>query len=179
MISVITATLPERSALLAEAVASVTQQTLPPDEHLVGYDYRRRGGARAYNVLASAATSDWLAILPDDDVLYPSHIERLVAHRENADIVYSYCDVTGADPWTAYNQPFDAEALRRTSVVSHVALVRTQLVLDLDGWDDGPAYDYRFWLKALEHGARFVSVPERTWLYRLDAGWKHESRPWL
>jgi hypothetical protein len=177
--TVITATmLPERSGLLARAVDSVTRQTVKPDHHLIAVDYLRTGGARVYNLLASAVDSEWIALLPDDDVLYPQHLETLLDASPGADVVYSYCDVSGSEPREQYNRPFDPDLLRRSSVVSHVALVRTQLVLDIGGWDAGQGYDWRFWVKALDAGARFVSVPERTWLYRLDTDWAHESRPW-
>jgi hypothetical protein len=178
-VTVITATMPGREPLLAEAMASVSMQTLTPTEHLVAIDYVQRGGARVYNLLAAGVATDWLAILNDDDVLYPPHLEALMAAATDADVVYSWCDVSGPDPWTAYNQPFDAHALRRTSIVSHNALVRTELVEQLGGWDEEKGWDWLFWLKALDAGARFACVPEITWRYRLDEGWKHESRPWL
>lgn len=177
-ISVITATmLPERSHRLAEAVASVQAQTLRPDEHLIGVDFRRTGGARIYNQLAAGADGDWLAILPDDDVLFPDHLASLI--ELGGDVAYSWAEVTGPDPWTAYNQPFDPELLRRLSIVSHVALVRTELVLDLGGWDEVQGYDWLFWVKALDAGATFRCLERPTWRYRLDAGEWHESRPWL
>ncbi|HKI95464.1 MAG TPA: hypothetical protein VJ992_09255 [Gemmatimonadales bacterium] len=175
-VTVITATMAERGALLAEASASVAAQTVPPSEHLIAVDYMRRGGARVYNLLAAGVNTPWTAILPDDDVLYPNHIETLSAASEGADVVYSYCDVTGDDPWEAYNQPFSAERLRQTSCVAHVAMVRTDLIVALEGWDEVHGYDYHFWLKALDAGARFVSVPVRTWRYRLETDWRHESR---
>lgn len=178
-VTVITATMPGREALLTEAIQSVSEQTYTPTDHLIGVDYIQRGGARPKNLLASAVTTPWIATLDDDDAFYPNHLATLMELADSADVVYSYCDVTGPDPWLAYNQPFDPDVLSRTSSVSHNALVRTQLVLDLEGWDEVKGYDYLFWLKALDAGARFVCVPEVTWKYRLDASWWHESRPWL
>jgi len=178
-VTVITATMPGRGKLLAEAMASVVAQTLEPSEHLVAVDYIRRGGARPKNLLAAAVTSDWLATLDDDDLLYPGHLEALMAASGDAEVVYSGCDVLGPDPWQHYNQPFDPVALRSLSIVSHNALIRTELVLDVGGWDEVKGYDWRFWHKCLDAGAKFVQVPERTWKYRLEAGWWHESRPWL
>lgn len=175
-VTVITATMPERSVLLAEAMASVAAQTVTPAEHLVAVDYVRHGGARVYNLLAKAVRTPWLATLPDDDLFYPNHLETLLGAADGADVVYSYCDVTGNYPWEAYNQPFHPDLLRRTSCVSHVALVRTDLVARLGGWEEIAGYDYRFWLTALDAGARFVSVPVPTWHYRLETDWRHESR---
>lgn len=177
-VTVITATMPGRESLLAEAMASVAAQTLAPTEHLVAVDYVQRGGARPKNLLASAVTTDWLATLDDDDILYPDHLAELMAVTD-ADVVYSGCDVVGPDPWEAYNQPFDAELLRRLSIVSHNALIRTELVLEVGGWNEEKGYDWTFWHKCLDAGARFVQIPQHTWSYRLEAGWWHESRPWL
>jgi glycosyltransferase involved in cell wall biosynthesis len=178
-VTVITATMPGREALLAESLASVTAQTAKPADHLVAIDYVQRGGARPKNLLASAVESEWTATLDDDDVLYPDHLERLLDEAGQADVVYSWCDTSGPDPWEQYNQPFNPDLLRQLSIVSHNALIRTELVVDVGGWDEQKGYDWTFWHKCLVAGARFVCVPERTWLYRLDAGWWHESRPWL
>lgn len=125
-VTVITATMPGREALLAEAMASVVEQTLAPADHLITVDYVRRGGARPRNLLAAAVATPWLATLDDDDKLYPQHLKRLMAVADEADVVYSWCDTSGPDPWTAYNLPFAPELLRRQSIVSHVALVRAR-----------------------------------------------------
>lgn len=176
-ITVITPTLPEREGLLREAIESVRRQTLQPSDHLVGIDYQRRGGARVKNLLASAVATDWLQLLDDDDVLFTEHLEKLAAAREGADVVYSWCQSEG-DAFDLYNRPFDPELLRRSSIVSHNALVRTELVLDLGGWEEEQGYDWKFWIRALDAGARFVAIPEQTWRYRLNPEWQHESRPW-
>lgn len=175
-ITIITATLPEREHLLREAMESVRQQTLQPADHLVGIDYQRRGGARVRNLLASAVSTDWLHVLDDDDLLYPEHLEKLAAASAEADIVYSWCHSEG-DRFDLYNRPFDPELLRSSSIVSHNALVRTDLVLELGGWIEEKGYDWKFWIRALDAGARFVCVPEQTWRYRLNTEWRHESRP--
>lgn len=178
-VTVITATMPGREHLLAEAMASVAAQTYRPLDHLIAVDYVQRGGARPKNLLAETVETDWIATLDDDDILYPQHLDLLIAASEDADVVYSWCDVTGDDPWEQYNRSFDADLLRRLSIVSHNAMVRTELVAEVGGWDEARGYDWTFWHKCLDAGARFRCVPERTWLYRLDAGWRHESRPWL
>jgi len=43
-ISVITATIPPRTALLSQAIVSVAEQTLQPIEHLIAVDLHRNGG---------------------------------------------------------------------------------------------------------------------------------------
>ena len=175
-VTVITATLPDRRDLLREAVESVRKQTLQPEDHLIGVDYKQTGGHRVRNLLASAVNTKWLHVLDDDDVLFPEHLEKLMAASAEADVVYSWCQSEG-DDFQLYNRPFDPELLRTTSIVAHNALVRTDLVLDIGGWEQEKGYDWRFWIRALDAGARFVCVPEKTWLYRLNTSWKHESRP--
>ena len=56
-------------------------------------------------------------------------------------------------------------------------MVRTELILDLGGFDNEKGYDWKFWVRALDVGAKFVSIPETTWVYRLNPEWIHESRP--
>jgi glycosyltransferase involved in cell wall biosynthesis len=172
-VTVITATLPEREELLQRAVTSVRLQTLLPQAHLIGTDYHRRGGAAMKNDLAFAAQTKWIALLDDDDYLYPNHLSSLVeaAERDGSDIAYSYDD--GA---RMYRVGFEPSALRSGSIVSHNAIVRTALFKELGGFDLIKGYDWHFWVKALDHGARFTLVQEATWFYDLSNEWKHESR---
>lgn len=179
-ITVITASLPERADLLRDAMASVRAQTLQPADHLVGIDYQRTGGARVRNALVAATTTPWVQILDDDDLLMPEHLAALAAKADatGADIVYSYCSVEGDDAFNLYNRPYDRETLRNLSIVSHNALVRTELLLDLGGWLEEPGYDWKLWNRAADAGAKFACLEERTWHYRLNPTWRHESRPW-
>jgi len=179
-ITVITASLPERADLLRDAIASVRAQTHLPADHLIGIDYQRIGGARVRNALVAATTTPWVQILDDDDLLMPEHLAALAAKADatGADIVYSYCSVEGDDTFNLYNRPYDRETLRNLSIVSHNALVRTELLLDLGGWLEEPGYDWKLWNRAADAGAKFACLEERTWHYRLNPTWRHESRPW-
>lgn len=176
-VTFITATIPGREHLLAEAVASVKAQTVPAADHLIAIDYQLKGGWRPRNLLASAVETKWMHVLDDDDLLNPEHLEKILEVAQGADVVYSHCDVLGDAHFDLYNRPFDPGLLRRLSIVSHNALIRTELVLELGGWKNERGYDWHFWNRALDTGARFVCLPERTWKYRLNADWKHESRP--
>jgi glycosyltransferase involved in cell wall biosynthesis len=179
-ITVITASLPDRGELLRQAMESVRRQTLAPADHLIAIDYQRAGGARARNTLVAATTTPWVQILDDDDLLMPEHLQRLaqMADDTGADVAYSWCTVEGDDRFDLYNRPYDREQLRNTSIVSHNALVRTELLLDLGGWIEEPGYDWKLWNRAADAGARFACLEERTWHYRLNPEWAHESRPW-
>jgi GT2 family glycosyltransferase len=166
---VITPSLPERAEFRAECVESVKAQTLKPVAHVVMLDYERVGPAVMLNQMLPAciaSEADWIAQLADDDLIDSHHLETLVAHSAEADIVYSYCRVTGRgfNP----NSPFDADRLRRENYIPATTLIRTSLCEEL-GWRADSAYgfeDWDFWLRALDAGARFVCVPEETWTYR-------------
>jgi hypothetical protein len=172
-VAVLTPAIPERLASLTDTVASVNAQRLRPVAHLIGVDHERAGCALNQNrllVSALALEAVWVALLADDDVFLPHHLETLVAHSADADIVYSYCDVVGRPGWNP-NAPFDADRLRRGNYIPSTALIRAPLAAQLGGWRTESAHgfeDWDFWLRALDAGARFVCVPEVTWVYRFD-----------
>jgi glycosyltransferase involved in cell wall biosynthesis len=168
-ISVITAAIPARVDMLAEACRSVRAQTLPCMEHLIGFDYDRRGSAATRNSLLRAASGEWVAILDDDDLMKPYHLAMLEASSNGADIVYSWCEVEGRawDP----NSMFDAERLLRENYIPITTLIRRELLADLGGFREDVAWeDHDLWLRALEAGAEFRCVPAVTWIYRFHAG---------
>lgn len=173
MISVITAALPSRSAMLAECVASIAAQTVPPLEHLISVDHARAGSSAMRNAALQAARGEWIAVLDDDDLADPNHLERLLSGSDEADIVYTFCRVIGKD-WNP-NACYDETRLRSMNYIPATALVRTELLRSLGGWRDSAVCpsqleDWDFWLRALDAGARFVCIPEVTWTYRFHGG---------
>lgn len=164
------ASLPERHAFRAEAIRAIEAQTLKPVAHFVGIDYEHAGPAEMLNRLLPACVAacvEWVAQTADDDLWYPHHLETLAKHAAEADIVYPYCDVEGR-PGFNPNQPFDADALRQGNYIPATTLIRTSLCVEL-GWRATSEHgfeDWDFWIRALDVGARFVCVPEKTWVYR-------------
>lgn len=172
-ISVVTASLPTRAGMLAECLTSVAAQTLRPVEHLVGVDHARVGPAQVRTQLLNAAAGDWLAIVDDDDLLYPDHLATLAAGADEsgADVVYTYCEVEGRD-WSP-NRGFDPDVLRYSNYIPITTLIRTDLARLLGGWRGDAANgweDWDFWLRAMDAGARFACVPRVTWRYRFHGG---------
>lgn len=169
-IAVLTPSLPERREMLTECMDSIAAQTLQPLAHVVAIDYERVGPAQMLNRLigcADAIGAEWVALLADDDLAYPGHLETLAGAATDADIIYSWCDVTGRGGWNP-NRLFDADALRMGNYIPGNALIRTRLAHEL-GWRTDAAHgfeDWDFWLRAIRRGARFACVPERTWCYR-------------
>lgn len=173
MITVITAALPSRPFMLAECIASVAAQTLRPAAHLVGVDLARRGSSAVRNDLLRAVGTDWTAILDDDDLIDPDHLESLAAVR--ADIVYPFTRITGREGWHFGNYPFDAERLRKGNYIPVTALVRTDLLRELGGWRHASECnagfeDWDLWLRALDAGATFATTERVTWTYRFHEG---------
>jgi len=169
-ISVITPAIPERLDMLRECMDSVRWQTLQPLEHIVVMDYAHQGCVPTLNKAALMAEGDYLALLADDDLFYPHHLELLhrFAAKKDADIVYSFCDVEGRGGWNP-NRTFDADALRQGNYIPATTLIRTGLAMKIGYWRDDShleAEDWDFWIRALDEGARFHCVPVSTWKYR-------------
>jgi glycosyltransferase involved in cell wall biosynthesis len=173
-ISVITATIPSRTALLSQAITSVAEQTLQPLEHLIAVDLHRNGGGATKNRLIESARGKWIAILDDDDILKSNHLEVLFDNAEGADIIASYAEGPGYTRW--YNVPFDPENLKRGNNVGHNALIRKELFDRIGMFGSEHGYDWTFWARAYAAGATFRVVPTVTWVYRINNEWEHESK---
>lgn len=163
-IAVVTSAIPERLDLLAESLASVAAQTRQPDEQLICVDYGHRGTAETLNRALRGVTSEFVAVLQDDDVLYLHHLAALEQSSEGADVVYSKCD---AD-WRVVNidADFNPRLLRFCNYIPATALIRTDLLRSVGGWPDDDWEDHELWKRFLDVGARFVKVDEVTWHYR-------------
>jgi glycosyltransferase involved in cell wall biosynthesis len=169
-VDVITPTLKERDCLLAEAKASVAQQTHPEMRHLIAVDNSREGPARVRNALVAQATADWLVFLDDDDLLDPTFTEWHLKHalQTSADVVYALCRYP---PNRARRTPiteFDVERLRRGNYIPMTALVRRAAFCKVGGFKPEARFeDYRLWLDLLEAGFRFSHLPKVCWTYRI------------
>lgn len=176
-VAVITATVPGREELLAEARASVAGQTIRA-EHVVVADDHRAGAWHARNVGARAAGPgvEWLAFLDDDDLLDPDHLEALLAEadRTGADVVYS--PPRGHRP-RGIAQPFDRDALEAGNYIAVTSLVRRRAFDAVGGFPDTYAEDYALWLLLARLGYRFARVDRPTWTYRRQTSSKSTARP--
>lgn len=172
-ISVLTACLPQRKAMLAEAVASVQAQVCPgiDVEHLIGIDHQGEGAGPVLNRRLADAKGDWVMVLDDDDLLLPEHLATVVPLAEEHDVVYSMPRVEGG-MFTNYHEPFDPAVLARKNIVSHTALMRAELVRQVGGWNPVRWFDWDLFRRLEAAGAEFLQVPETTWVYRLHgANW--------
>jgi glycosyltransferase involved in cell wall biosynthesis len=164
-VTVITASMPSRHQLLVEALAAVAAQTVPC-AHLVGVD-QGHGVADVRTQLVEAARTEWVAFLDDDDLIDPDHLETLLAHAGDADVVIPHCRFDGPPlPAGYYNRPYDRGELRRHGIFPLTVLARRQAVLDAGGFRDDKYEDWSLWNRMADQGARFVVVPKETWTYR-------------
>lgn len=163
-IAVITPSKLNRSALLEECKVSVLAQTRPADCHAIEVDVKAEGPAVVRNRLVKGLDSsfDWLAWLDDDDVLLPSHLEKLSAVAELADVVYSLCQMN------CNTHAFSLEDLIHYNYIPVTALVRRSIFTAVGGFDEGPLEDWNLWKKIAISGGRYIFVPEVTWLYRVQ-----------
>lgn len=171
-ITVVTPSLPERSVLLAECLASVSAQTQPPTAHLVAVDHAYEGPALTRNALLRAVETEWVAFVDDDDLLDPHHLETLAGHADDADVVIPYCRFDGPPiPPKFVNQPFDRGRLARHGIFPITVLARTTAVMNAGGFRRRDRYeDWSMWNRMADAGATFAVVPEVTWTYRTGHG---------
>jgi glycosyltransferase involved in cell wall biosynthesis len=200
---VVIPTIPGREELLHEACRSVVGQTEWAHHHdaqpsfpfIVQRDPDRAGAATTRNRALDRVTTEWVAFLDDDDILYPTHLEHCLdaAEASGADLVYPYPDFAGhRDPlatlyrgrvMSPFGVPFGEEQewwlRRRGGFIPVTHVVRRELVIRVGGFPQPGQFDvlpgnvsrdcedFGLLLRLLDAGARFHHLPERTWLYRL------------
>lgn len=195
-VTVVTASIPGRERLLAEAIESVQAQIVPPSAHLIRIQspngmINRVHLSHQRNQLLAGVRSEWLAILDDDDRYLPYHFEAIAPMLEtDADVIYTFAregcvareDVSS---WTS------ERLLRRLAIgncISSNAAIRCGTVEAIGGWDErtfdpqtqrfatGATFDdWDLWIRLAQADARFCCVPVETWDYR-SGDWKQMSR---
>ena len=169
-VTVVTPSLPSRSDLLGEAMASVAAQTLSAP-HLIAVDHRGEGPAPLRNRLLAATGTKWVAFLDDDDLLDPCHLEELVlaGERAAADVVIPWCRFEGGSiPVGYYNVPYDRATLRRHGIFPITVLAKTTAILAGGGFRPEDRYeDWSLWNRMADQGRFFLTVNRVTWTYRM------------
>lgn len=213
-----------RPTLLRQALLSLVAQTYRPLEVIVVNDGGRdikpvieevepalsiqlcshkhpRGRAAAANAGLAHAHGTFLMLLDDDDLLYPSHIDKLATHlvQSEASFAYSDCEV-GHYRWennelilTQAKYPFvpdedgtspatfDRDRLYRDNYIPLMTALFTRGLLDQVGLFDEAfeVYeDWDLWLR-MARRTRFHRVPGITAEYRqFDDRPGHDFRMW-
>jgi hypothetical protein len=181
-ITVVIPTIAGRSEWLNKAVASVCAQTLRPQALLISEDTARLGAPGNRDAGVAKVTTEWTALLDDDDYFYPDHLDTLyqAALDTDADIVYSWFDVEGGeDPFPEnFGKPWNPDAPVQTTVT---ILAKTDVIRKAGGYsstsgltDEDLAVfaqgntageDFRMMLNANAQGAKIVHVAKKTWAY--------------
>ncbi len=188
-ISVITPTHPARTknGMLARAQASVNEQVLLPDAHIIAFDLDKEGAAATRHRALMMAQTDFVAFLDSDDYFFAEHLDQLMKHQQetNADFVYSWFKLYQETPWggqllehdpifpiTHFTRPFDPENPIETTITT---LVRTELAKEVGfkpldrGHQTNSGEDRYFTLGCLEKGAKVSHLVKKTW------AWSHHG----
>lgn len=191
---------------LAEAVASVAQQTYPrlevcvinasglphplppyPQDRLrlaiVDSPGIALGRSAAANLGLRSVTGEMALFLDDDDLLAPDHVANLVgALQADAQAVAAYTGVRVEGPGGQWLRDYDfawqPQRLRGINFLPiHAVLFRTSASRSAHFDDQLPVLeDWDFWCQ-LSHVGRFVHVPGISATYRQGLGDSHLSDP--
>ncbi|UQZ84124.1 putative glycosyltransferase EpsJ [Paenibacillus konkukensis] len=151
---------------------------------------------RARNCGLEHARGEYVMLCDDDDLLLPTHVERMLKEAADADLVYSDVEIFDYE-WVGrtrratsrfvFAYEHDEAAMRRFSTfVSSGCLYRKDLH-DRIGWFDEQMYhywDWDFFLRASAHG-KVKRVPVASALYAFSqqggnlSGVHEDMRPYL
>jgi len=163
-ITLITASMPDRSHLLAQMLASVAEQTVLPAAHFILTDDRPL--VPKLQELIGKVTTEYMVQVDDDDIIYPNHIATLNANLDS-DVVWTWCDVSGRN-WSP-NEAYQPGVLQHRNYIPANHARRVAAVQAVGGITEHDCGDYEDWnlLRRLENaGATFLNIPEITWAYR-------------
>lgn len=186
---------PPRSHLLNRALASVIDQTHAVDAISVAIDVNHEGpGATRTRALAGAST-EWVAMLDDDDEWHSFHVATLLhaVQEHDADVAYSWFDVVGgSDPFPMFEgKPWSND---EPHVFGCWFIARTELLKDLGGWltreqmgdqwkpqwqgdGSGGGEDWNLILRLVAANAKIVHVPKRSYCWHHD-GQHYSGETW-
>jgi len=169
-------TIPPRvGGLLNRAVQSVKDQTRQPSGGIsCALDVLKEGAAATRQRALDAVRTEWVAFLDDDDYFYPHHLETLMKLAADHDASYCYSWFDGNNPFPMHRgrqmNPSDPHHTTMT------VMVRTELAREAgfrnheDENDVWPGEDWRFTLRCLELGGKFIGTGDITWCYAVHSG---------
>jgi len=136
-----------------------------------------RGIAGNTNAALELATGEYVALLDHDDTLAPfalHEIVRTINDRPNADVIYSdedKLDQAGGRVDPCFKPDWSPDTLRSHNYVCHLLVLRRELMTRLGGIRPGfdGAQDYDLVLRASEHAAAIVHVPQVLYHWRMHA----------
>lgn len=156
-----------KAAFLPDCLRCVAEQTVRPQFHLIGKDYKgglsRGQMVPIRNALVSTAAElgcDWVSFNDDDDLLDKNHFELLTkAIDDDVDIVYSWAYENKP---RQLNRPFDGT----TKYVTSNFMIRTGVFSQLGGFNQVKHEEWDFWQRAIDAGVGIKCIEKETWNYR-------------
>ena len=152
--------------------------------------FRERNGniAAASNTALAMATGDFVALLDHDDVLRPHALHAVVAVLQDdseADLVYSDEDkilVGGQRGQVHFKGEFDPDYLLSTNYVSHLSVLRRDVVTAVGGFRGGfdGSQDHDLVLRVSEQARSVRHVPDVLYSWRQvpgSAALEHSEKP--
>lgn len=166
-LTLVTVTQPKRRNLLLEMMATVAEQTVLPDAHVIVWDHGD-GFEASINRAVGMVETDYYCLVDDDDLLMPDHVETLKANL-SADIVWTWVEVRGRD-WNP-NSGYVPGLLQKHNYIPSNHAFRTELFCELGGYRKVASWaDHDLLKRAEQVGATFLNVPKVTWVYRFHGG---------
>lgn len=174
-ITVLIACHPERlsNGLAVEAFTSVARQTMQPDTIILVNDLERAGAGRTRMKLLRMVETEWLAWCDSDDMLLPSHLEKLYncAQETGAVFVNAWFNAPH-DPLGHFGKPLDPCNMHHTTITF---MVKTELAQEAgfrESLKDSP-FSEEDWFHiskiadlCCERGLVMSHLPEKTWWWR-------------
>lgn len=174
-VTVLTCTIPGREELLARNMASVRDQRIKVEAHVVIADDGSLGTEAKYNRAAFSVETDWIAILDDDNYWLPNHVEMIAPYFEDADVIYTW-DQGGSRPRvdiSNYGQEDLLELFGSSNVLDQSCAIRRKFFERVGGFRQEfyprSFADQDLWYRLALLGARFKAVQVETWVYDVNA----------
>ena len=137
-----------------------------------------RGSAQATCTGLGAARGRYIALLDSDDIALPHRLEkqtRLMNAQPRLTVVGSHMQCIGQSDLIA-TAPSDDASIKANllagtaNVYNPTVMIRHQFLIRHDlRWrtEDGGAFDWAFYVAAMQRGARFANIPEPLVQYRV------------
>ena len=184
-VTVCTATISTRSAMVLRAIERVKSQTLKPKAHIVKLDEEKVGGAAVIDLIVAEAKTKYIMILDDDDEFLPEHVESLYncIVENDADLVYphfKYASIGNAGHLERFfNVAWDNQ---KPHQVPLTWICRRDAFLECGGFskDFDPnsynvdnegnriGYDFLFIQRMAAADKKIIHLPKVTWIYHDD-----------
>lgn len=140
---------------ILKSLESVYNQTRKPDELIIVHGNNQ---AAQMNQAIGMSTCDAFTYLSDDDVLDPTFLEKHETFLNSYDVVQSRFTNFGENTESHISEWLVATNLTRKNIWEKVGKFDEEI---------GPAFDWDFYLKLKQIGARIGIIEESLWNYRV------------